>query len=128
MTINIYAQKLHTIRFIHGGEELKPVGTLVISVEKKIQPNDKPLDYMYGQCIKTDIKTFDSIRDIVKEKTYITSNPKSLHGSNYYKIVDSDGSEYFLDDKNFRDFFEDLRNSLKDKDRDIKVIEAFKNY
>jgi len=69
------SQPLHSIRFIYFGEELKPIGAIIIGVEKVFPLVDKPLDSVFGRSIKTDINTFTIVRNLLKEKKYQTLHP-----------------------------------------------------
>jgi hypothetical protein len=127
ITINVFGQHLHVIRFIHGGDELKPIGTVVISVEKVVLPTDKPLDPTFGISIKTDIKTFKIIRKLIKREKY-TTKPDEFDNSGFLKIVDSSGFVLLLDWPKYKDFFYDLRSILKKKKNGQDIINAFKYY
>jgi hypothetical protein len=129
ITIRTNGQDIHTIRFIHRGEELKPIGTLLICVGKLIQPTDRTFDETFGKSVKTDMRTFESIKKFIKTNKLTTHDPKELKGdSEFYEIKDSNGLQLYLGGQSIHQFFGDLRLFLKKKDLDQTVIEAFKNY
>jgi hypothetical protein len=126
-----YCQQLHSIKFVYFGEELKPRGTLVISVEKLIKPDDKPLDSIFGRGIKTDMNTFITIRNMaqqIKAKYSVTDTTIDMDSHYGYAIVDSNGARYTLEDKNVTKFFDDLKAALVAKNEDEAVIEILKYY
>ena len=121
-------RKIQTIRFVYVGEELKPHGTLLISVGKYIVPSDKGLDSFFGRGIKTDEKTFEFINTFVHNNKYTLNNRKKISDlETVYVIICPKRVEY-LREKDFESFFDDLRSGLQEKNLDRVVIEAFRNY
>ena len=123
------SQPLHSIRFIYFGEELKPIGTKIIGVEKVFPLNDKVLDSIFGRSIKTDINTFTIVSNLIKNKKYQTPHPskEEIYGGGL-EVVDSDGFAFSLFWPKQKDFFNDLHTSLIEKNSDKVVIELFKDY
>lgn len=130
VAINSYSQQLHSIRFVHGGEELKPVGTKVISVEKLIYPTDRgSIDEMFGKAIQTDIETYKTIETYVTDSKFVSKDNKSLKEENeYYKINYNNDIVVFLGGSKTITFFNDLRSLLIKQKRDKAVIELFTYY
>jgi len=124
-TVN--GQSLHIIKFIHQGDETKPVGTLLISVEKKIKPSDRPSDRIFGGGVKTNISAFTYIRALVKSGIYTSVQRKNL-GYDWFKIVDSDRSIYYMPGRNMDKFFNELKATLKTKHMDDNLLEVLKDY
>jgi hypothetical protein len=126
--MNTYGQHLHIIRFIHGGDEIQPIGTVIISVEKVIPLIDKPTDSLFGRSIKTDIKTFRLIRKLIKNKKYYTPHETAADRLDFLRITDSDGFVLGLFASKYKMFFYDLRSLIEQKKGDQTVIEAFDSY
>lgn len=124
ITNTCFGQTLHSIRFVHIGEEDKPIGTLVISVEKKVTPSDRITDRYLGKSVKTDIRTFETIINFTEAKKYLFSR-KEIE-SDYHVIV-NDKKSLYLKYKNSSTFFEELRAQLRKANCDKAVIEALKN-
>jgi len=129
LTASAYRQKVAiNIRFIHGGEELKPVGTLLINTVDTIKPNDKESDKYFGISIKTDTRSFKVLDEFLKHQ-YLTKDNTQLKGSNeYYVIKYSNGLRLFLIAKNINNFFSDLRAFLKKEHIDKELTKAFDYY
>ncbi len=119
----IFAQTLHSIRFVHIGEENKPIGTLVISVEKKVTPRDRVTDRYFGKSVKTDLRTFETIIDFTTTSKHLFS--RKDHESDYHIII-NDKKNRYLNYKNCRSFFAGMRIQLRKAKCDKFVIEAFK--
>ena len=130
LTASAYGQKADiNIRFIHGGEELKPVGTLLISTVDTIKPNDKESDKFFGKTIKTDIRSFKVLNEFIKQSQYLTKDNTQLKGSNeYYIIKYSNGLRLFLIATKINNFFFDLRVFLNKEHADKELTKAFDYY
>jgi hypothetical protein len=124
LCINTYEQQVPNVRFIHIGEETKPIGTVVISVRGYIKPMDRPLDSIFGRNVKTDEKTFRFIIKFIKSNKYTFIAPNLPQGTTpEYKIIGPNGLKlYFIS----TEFFNDLRASLKQQNLDPAVIEVLK--
>lgn len=130
------AQRVENLRFVFIGEEDKPHGTLSISIGACKIPTDRGVvDDHFGKCILTDTKTFDSVRQFIRESKYATGegtvslsdslNHWLLSGCSYYKIIDSDSSVVYLNGKYWIDFFDELKATLRAHSLDPRVISAF---
>ncbi|MGY3211327.1 hypothetical protein [Mucilaginibacter sp. HD30] len=118
-----FAQTLHSIRFVHIGEEDKPIGTLAISVEKKIIPRDRMTDHYLGKSVKTNMKTFETIRNFTEASKHLVSRKDN---ESDYRIIINNKKNLYLNYKSGRSFFEDLRAKLAKTNCDKAVIAAFK--
>lgn len=130
------AQRVENLRFVFIGEEDKPHGTLSISIGACKIPNDRGVvDDHFGKCILTDTKTFDSVRQFIRESKYPTAEGTVslsdsldhwlLSGCSYYKIIGSDGSVVYLNGKYWIIFFDQLKAALRTHSLDPRVISAF---
>ena len=128
LTGNAYTQTIHNLRFVHVGIEDKPIGTLSISVEKLIHPNNREADLMFGKAIKTDIKTFTTLIEVLKSSKLLSAKSDKINNELNYEILGSDGLKLYLNYRNTTDFFQNLRNTLVKNKRDNAVITAFKHY
>jgi len=132
MNIKSYEQQTFNIRFIHGGEELKPVGTLSISVAKLIKPTDRDMDNIYGKAVKTDEKSFNIVMDFVRGNKYLNTNPQKLRGNReYYKIIivsQTNSNILYLGEKNIIVFFGTMRSLLINHKADPNLIDILKYY
>ena len=129
LTCSVAYCQQHVIKFIHFGEELKPVGTIVISVEQLIKPTDRPLDWMYGKSIQTDLATFMAIRNYIDTNHYaLSQNTNPNHDTDGFEIVDVDRPVHYCYGSYYAKFFERLKLELTQEKSDQKVIEAFKYY
>ncbi len=123
-------QEIQTISFVYGVKELKPHGSLTISIDSsEFMPKNKPLDSVFGKGIVTEIQTFYFIREFLKKSRYTNSTPDSL-GSNKicYKIICSSGLATYLPEKYFSNFFNELSDIMMEKQLDKQVIDALKYY
>ncbi len=127
--LSAFCQTPKTIRFIHRGEELKPIGTLVIGVDTLSSATDKKFDYIFGKSVKTDLKSARVIEKFINTSTFLVKNPKVLKDSKeFYEIVNLNGSKIYLGEKNFSVFFRELRNELNLHALDHSIYKAFLNY
>ncbi|MBD1365482.1 hypothetical protein IDJ77_16830 [Mucilaginibacter sp. ZT4R22] len=118
---NSFGQKKHNIKFIYYGPETKPVGTILISVEKAEKTIDKPFDAHFGSSVKTDMGTYNAISRFLKEKKYTASTVKP----NYvYKVIDSDGFSLTVYPKDCPQFFHDLLYLIEANHLDRSVSKA----
>jgi len=133
----LLAQQTHpveTVRFVYGGDEDKPHGTLVISVGEYVKPKDRgSLDDYFGKCVVTDKKTLELVRQFIQQSKYLTQDNGRIgdsvrqwiqSGYPYYEIIGSDGSAVFLNGKYRISFFNELKMMLRAHDVDEKVIAA----
>jgi len=127
-SINMKAQPKHVIKFIAEGDVSEPIGTIIISVEELVPLIDRPTDSTFGQSIKTNIETFNVVRDLIKQNKYRTAHPTALEGKQFLRIEDSDGFVLTLVFSKYQAFFDDLRSAIKDKHGDQAVINLFKYY
>ncbi len=117
------------IRFIHGGEELKPVGTLAISTKTILKPNDRESDKFFGRGVKTDIHSFKALKTFIEQCSYLVKDSTQLKGSNeWFTIKYSDGLRFYLKGNNLNIFFPSLRVFLKKQNTDTKLIKAFEYF
>ena len=117
------------VRFIHGGEELKPVGTLLISSTDTVRPSDKASDKFFGKTIKTDTRSLDVLNIFIKRSKFLSKDNSQLKGSNEYFIVKcSSGLKLFLNAKSINSFFSSLRIFLNNEHVDKRLIKAFDYY
>jgi hypothetical protein len=125
---NSQAQHVPNIQFIHIGPELKPIGSLLISIKKHILPTVRSSDLKYGIGIKTNKKTFEVVKNFVVTCAYLKKDTAALHGYPDYEIIESGGFTLLLgiDDKNR--FFTELVESLQIKHLDQDVITALARY
>jgi hypothetical protein len=124
-----FAQNVRSIRFIYQGEELKPHGTLVISLGQRFVPFDKPPDSIFGKGIQTDTSTFNFIEKFVHKNRHVSRNTKTLSALEAdYKILLPSSIILFLSEKYFKSFFYKLANELKEEHHDKFVVEAFRFY
>ena len=123
-----HGQQIHSIRFIHFGDELQPIGTVVISVEKKLTPNDRPLDSHFGISIKTSMKTFEIIEKLIKQSKFRINNPVDTDYRDNLEIIDSDGFKLYLFSAKYNAFFADLKAVLKDEEDRNEIFDAFARY
>src|SRR6202000_2437612 len=76
------AQQVENLRFVYGGEEDKPHGTLVISVGQYVPPTDRgEIDSIFGKSIVTDNKTFESLKQFVRHSKYPTERKNGISDS-----------------------------------------------
>lgn len=128
LTGNAYTQTIHNLRFVHVGIEDIPIGTLSISVEKLIYPNNREADLMFGKAIKTDIKTFTTLIEVLKSSKLFSAKTDKINNELNYEILCSDGLKLYLNYRNTMYFFQNLRNALITNKRDKAVISALKSY
>jgi uncharacterized membrane protein YcgQ (UPF0703/DUF1980 family) len=129
ISLESLSQDSLNIRFIHRGEELKTIGTLLICVNKVQRPSDKQLDDILGKSIKTDKKTFNSIKKFITNNKFLIKDPKELFtNKEFYEIINADKLASYLGENNFRFFFDELKLFLKKKKLDKKVLSALKYY
>lgn len=122
------------IRFVFGGEEDKPHGTIVISVNEKIKPLDRgQIDVIFGRCIVTNQQTFDSVKQFIRQSRYPIRGDKRTadtvlrwgrQGYGYYSILGSDGSVYYLSEQYWSSFFGELKSRLRSDTLDQRVVSA----
>lgn len=125
-----YGQKVYiNIRFIHGGEELKPVGTLLVNMIDTIRPKDRESDKFFGRTIKTDIQSFNALDSFIEKSQYLNKDNSQLKGSNeYYVIKYSNGLRFFLNGKDIHAFFSMLKVFLRKEHANPVLTEAFEDY
>ena len=128
--VRLYGQKISNVRFVHGGEENKPVGTISISVDSLIAPKDNPADDLFGKAVKTDNKSFNLVIEFINKCRYLTGNPLDLYKSSQFfkiKIVSATGiKELYFGGKHYFSFFEDLAKLLIKKSADPNLIKVLK--
>jgi len=124
-----HEKKAAFIKFVYFGEELKPQGSLVVSINNQIIPTDKPLDSIYGRGIKTDKRTFDLIEEVIDKALYTSNDYRSLGRADAgYIITNAKERKFYLKERNFSAFFKDLSFYLKQKGADDALVEAFTYY
>ena len=122
-------QGIKKIIIIHRGEELKPIGTLLISTRTIIMPNERKLDSIFGRGIKTNKKTFRKIKHFLVRSNYLVQNPLELNGNKeFYEIKCFNGIVLYLGEKYFNVFFNEFRNLIVNYKLDFNVYEALKHY
>lgn len=129
ISLKSYEQKVPNIRFIHVGDELKPIGTLLISIGEYVKPTDRPFDSVFGVGVKTDERTFKFIDNYVLKSNYTKeASVVSKSDTNAYKIVCPHNLILYVNMRNSYIFFENLRSGLKKENLDTAVINALKRY
>lgn len=83
---------------------------------------------MFGKAIKTDIKTFTTLIEVLKSSKLLSAKSDKINNELNYEILGSDGLKLYLNYRNTTDFFQNLRNTLVKNKRDNAVITAFKYY
>ena len=122
-------EQVINIKFVHGGEELKPIGTLLISTKTEAIPNDKRTDLTYGLSLKTDKRTLELIKQFIDKTDYLFKDNSKLQGTNeYFAIKYSDGLKLFLRGEKINAFFTSLRKFLYAKHADNAVCDILANY
>ncbi len=120
-----YGQKLHTLRFIHRGDELRPIGTLMICVEKLVQPSDKVFDDTFGRSAQTDIITFKAIENYIKKEKLPNKFSKLKWKNEYYEIIDSSGKCWFVNEEDIKRFFDKLKLLIKRFEHGSAILKAW---
>jgi len=130
------AQTVESIRFVYGGEEPKPRGTLLICIGKLIKPTDRGrIDSIFGRSVKTDETTFHFIKMYLQQNGYTVKNigeiidtikHQIIDGQSYYTIICSDGLQLYLREPAMRDFFCKLEEGLQVNELDKAVIKELK--
>ena len=121
----LHAQSVRFVKFIHGGDETKPIGTVVISVGGLVKATEKPMDDIYGRSIQTDTGTYRALIAVIRNGKHKTS-ANNFDPRDFFIIKTSDGFELDLDWPVYKSFFSDLHDALKDEDK--AVYNVFKNY
>jgi hypothetical protein len=124
-TLNLRAQSVHFVKFIHVGDETKPIGTIVISIGGLVKPTDKPMDDVFGRSVQTDTGTYKALVDIIKSGKYRTPTDK-LDTRDFFIIKSSDGFGLDLCWPEYKEFFNDLHSALKNRDKAVNNV--FKSY
>jgi hypothetical protein len=132
----LHAQKqpAQNIRFVFGGDEDKPHGTIIISVDRYIKPIDRGrLDAIFGRCIVTNKQTFDSVKQFIRANRLPTPTMDGIsdtvlrwgrRGYGYYSILGSDGTVFYLCEQYWPSFFGDLKSKLRNDALDKRVVAA----
>lgn len=129
INLNAPCQKVQTIRFIYCGEEIKPRGTLLISVDEYVAPTDKLLDSSFGKGIKTDKQTFAFINTFIRKNKYTNNYPnKVIDSLSSYEIITPDKTKFVLNGKYFEPFFTELASGLRQNKLDSIVEDAVEHY
>ena len=132
MGVKSYGQRISNIRFIHRGEELKPIGTLSISTDEVIVPTDRQLDKIYGKAVKTDTNSFNLVADFVINSKLLTNKPRKLHGNKeFYEIIIvsvTNTQRLYLGEHDIIAFFNTLRDLLIKDNADPHLLDALKYY
>ena len=122
------AQNVHLIKIIHAGAELKPVGTLIICVEKLILPQEKRMDSLFGKGVQTDMRTFNIINNYVKKTTYKKNPYPASFDNGFFKIVDGDDNIKIIRERDMTEFFGGLKKTLKKKKGDKNVLYELRRF
>jgi hypothetical protein len=111
-------RRIEQIRFIYGGEEDKPHGTLVVSVGRKVKLIGE-IDSLFGNCIVTNRRTFDTLKAFMRQSTYFIPETAGItdtlrgwlrDGYSYYQVTGSDGSILYISEKYWDRFFNELKS------------------
>lgn len=116
-----YGQQVHSIKFIYCGTQLKPIGTVVISVEEPVQPNEVFADSLFGKNGRVNIETYKAVSKLIKNRKYLTYPDPNF---NFFKIVDSDGFTLRLAAKKYGLFWDALRSILAKRNY-LNVVDLF---
>jgi hypothetical protein len=125
-----YQQKVQIIKFIFRGKESKPRGTLLISIGKDILPTDKgEAEIGFGKGVKTDDKTFIFLKEYLKASNFLIRNRNEVNDQEtVYVIVLPDDLVFYLREKDFSIFFNDLYLILEKENLDPKVFNSVRYY
>jgi hypothetical protein len=116
-------QDTKVIRFVYAGEQLKPHGSLAISVDAPAAPYGRLADSLFGLSIQTDSATFFFILHHIKEDKLLKSTPTPVGISEYVVMTPGD-KRYYLPEDNFKQFFEGLAAALSGVHLDSRVSKA----
>lgn len=114
------AQRERVLHFVFAGEETKPHGSLVISVNKYVPPNDQALDFFYGQSLRTDEKTFNFVFAYLEQSRFNYRPSKPEDG--YWVRTNM---EHFIPLQSAYAFFDSLGHEIQSRKLDSAVGDAF---
>ncbi len=88
-------------------------------------------DSIFGRAIKTDIRSFNLLRNFIEGNKNLTMDSLKLIGSNFWYeiivLIDSNKQKFFLRDKYYIPFFHPLRSFLRKNDCDPVVIDSLES-
>jgi hypothetical protein len=122
-------QTVDAIRFVFRGRANMSLPTLAICVGKLVQPTDAGwFDSTRGSAILTDARTYNWLREyILSSKMAIPNGKPMCPLSSAFEMIDSEGMDLFVCDKNWRPFFDTLRAGMQLHQMDTVVIDALKS-
>jgi hypothetical protein len=120
---NCYCQQIHSIKFIYDGQTLHPVGIVIISVGKVIKTSRDITNKMYGTSVKTDINTYNCLKQYIETSKLNISEKESLH-VDHIRIVISNGITDYVAKRNYYKFYVNLKAIILGKNLDRNVLDA----
>jgi len=118
---NCYCQQIHSIKFIYEGQTLHPVGIVIISVEKLIKTSRDITSKMYGTSVKTDINTYNCLKQYIETSRLLISQKESMQ-VDCIKIVISDGHTQYVAKRNYHLFIVNLKSMVINKNLDRNIF------
>lgn len=142
------AQDVKWIKFIYYGEQFRPHGTFIMSVDSLILPRNTPLEPLldrglttavdsfnaqgnrsFGWGIQTNQITVSTVMAFVREEKYtVEKDPRTNVFDAGYRIIDSKGEKYYLPDCDFPEFFTAISDHLKEEKLDDAIATEFRYY